>query len=495
MLDVGCWEEAPPKHPASSIQHLFLRSEMQPQLQLRVGARSHAGKVRAENQDRMSRFQSPIGEVFIVADGMGGHQGGATAAAMTNDGFASYLSSLPPGVVPEAALQEAAKATNAEIYRRANSGDPATARMGATAVLAVVNGSRLLIAHAGDSRAYLFRNSKLIRLTRDHSAVQQMIDHNMLTEEEARDHPDASIINRAFGQKPDIDLEISQAPAIQSGDGVLLCTDGLCGYIDDAEIARAINSCEEPQDATDALINLALDAGGEDNVTVQFLQFGQRSRVRIGAPLEDGQPRRTPVIITTAEKPLAWWEQRYVKYTIGAIVIFLLGVFLSRFIPLPDILGRFSSGPTEQSPEKQKEKTQEQTPTPRVSPSNPLGHGDIPETKPSPSPAQSSPQNEGGEQRSGGASSTNINTQPKTGKSGEAVKNPELKEAARNAEDAAKGAAGARAEEAKAADPNKDGAASDKQPQKPTNTPTPTPKPPDNDANNSHQAYDHNLEQ
>ncbi|HZS45616.1 MAG TPA: PP2C family serine/threonine-protein phosphatase [Blastocatellia bacterium] len=244
---------------------------------LRVGAKSHPGKVRDENQDRMSRFTTTFGEVFIVADGMGGHRGGATAAAKTIEGFEQHLRSAKATDSPRVALLQAARQTNAEIYRLATNGDPALAKMGSTVVIALLSGRQLVIGHAGDSRAYLYSDGCLQRLTRDHSAVQQMIDHGLLTDDEAREHPDSNIINRAFGQKPEIELEISLPLQLRRGDRVLLCTDGLCGYVSDAAIEGVISSQTEAQKATDELIELALKAGGEDNVTVQLLQFGAAS--------------------------------------------------------------------------------------------------------------------------------------------------------------------------------------------------------------------------
>ncbi len=421
---------------------------MQPQPQLRVGAKTHPGKVRTENQDRMSRSQSPIGEVFIVADGMGGHQGGATAAAMTNDGFASHLTSALPGSLPEAALQEAARTTNAEIYNQANSGNPATARMGATVVLAVVNGPRMLVAHAGDSRAYLFRNGKLIRLTKDHSAVQQMIDHNMITEEEARDHPDSSVINRAFGQKPEIDLEISQTHTIQPGDGLLLCTDGLCGYVDDAEIARVINSYEEPQDVTDALINLALDAGGEDNVTVQFLQFGQRLKVRAGAPLEGGQPRRTPVIAPTPVKPLKWWQHNYVEYVfwvVAAASLLLIAYSLGQWMRSRSQTPSGTTLPASPTPKDASPQPRDQRgyQAPLPTPTNSIGGSIVPQQPspqptPSASPSVSPPPTP--EKRNSGSTSGDPNKQPKQSSQTQGSSGSTIKEIGDKVGEAIKGA-------------------------------------------------------
>ncbi|MBS1789074.1 MAG: protein phosphatase 2C domain-containing protein [Acidobacteria bacterium] len=314
--------------------------------QLSVGAKTHPGLVRTENQDRMSRFLSPFGELFIVADGMGGHQGGALAAAMTTDGFEKYLRQMPPTLSAREALQECAQRINAEIYQGASSGDPAKAKMGSTVVLALVKSGQMLVGHAGDSRAYLVRQNHLTRLTKDHSAVQKMIDYNMLTEAEARDHPDASVINRAFGQAPEIELEISEPLPVAPGDGLLLCTDGLCGYVDDSEIARAIGQCDDAGKIADTLVELALSAGGEDNVTVQFLQFGARSLAKAGRPLEAQMfsGAQSFAIRSSddyfpphAEKQGVEIspQLKYAIVAIGIIAIFALGIWLGTKIEWP----------------------------------------------------------------------------------------------------------------------------------------------------------------
>jgi protein phosphatase len=290
---------------------------------LRVGARTHQGKVRSENQDRMGRFLSPIGELYIVADGMGGHEGGATAAAMAIDGFDAHLKQVPAGTPPGDALQQAAARTNAEIYRAANSGDPRTAKMGATVVLGLLRDGELLIGHAGDSRAYLFRDGRLLRLTRDHSVVQKMIDHHMLTEEEARDHPDSSVITRALGQKPDFELELSEPLALRPGDGLLLCSDGLCGYVDDAAIEEIVSRHDEAQEVTDALIEAALAAGGEDNVTVQFLQYGPREGASEGGATDEAtQKKQQQSLLAFITSPAA-----LALLAAGLLLLVALGLF------------------------------------------------------------------------------------------------------------------------------------------------------------------------
>ena len=240
-------------------------------ISLRVGAASHVGKVRQENQDRISRFRSPLGEIFVVADGMGGHEGGGLAAEMTIEGLERHLGSAPPDADPTKVLQEAATRINQEIYARANSGAPETRKMGSTLVLALLQGSRVMLAHAGDSRAYLWDRDRLRLMTRDHTVVQRMVDHNMLTEEEAHDHPDANVITRAFGQKPEMELEISAPFELRPGQRLLLCSDGLSGYVTDEAIERELAANEDPQVVTERLIEKALTAGGEDNISIQSL--------------------------------------------------------------------------------------------------------------------------------------------------------------------------------------------------------------------------------
>jgi len=256
---------------------------------LRIGAKADRGHVREENQDRISRIQSPFGDVFVVADGMGGHEGGATAAQMLIDGLDEHLRGLPPGTPPEAALQEAAARTNAHIYRLAQGGDPRLAKMGATCVLALISGSRAWIAHAGDSRAYLWRGGRLTQLTRDHTLVQGMLDRQILNEEEARDHPDANVVTRAFGQKPEVELEVAPPRDLYDGDRLLLCSDGLSGYVGDDAIARVLAAGGDAQPVTDALIDLALQAGGEDNVSVQLIAVQGGAAPAVAAP-----PMATP---------------------------------------------------------------------------------------------------------------------------------------------------------------------------------------------------------
>ncbi len=274
-------------------------------ISLRIGAGAHRGLVREENQDRISRLLSPFGDVFVVADGMGGHEGGATAAQLLIDRLGEHLRAQPPGMPPDEALRDAAVRTNVDICEHARA-DPRLAKMGATVVLALIQGSRAWIAHAGDSRAYLWRDGELARLTRDHTLVQRMVDHQILNEEEARQHPDANVVTRAFGQNPEIEIEVTPLE-LADGDRLLLCSDGLSGYVDDTAIARALSGDGDAQALADSLIALALQAGGEDNVSVQLLavhdeptQAAAPPRRKLSAPPPPVEP--LPVEKTPAEE-------------------------------------------------------------------------------------------------------------------------------------------------------------------------------------------------
>ena len=156
--------------------------------EMEVAVLSEKGR-REENQDWMSWSRVPWGELFIVADGMGGHKGGALAARMTVEGLEKHLRDQPAEWPFLKAFQEAARKTNEEVYRSAHSGNPETEKMGSTVVVALISNGKAQVGHIGDSRAYLFRNGKLRLLTKDHTTVQRMLDAGMITAEEARNTP------------------------------------------------------------------------------------------------------------------------------------------------------------------------------------------------------------------------------------------------------------------------------------------------------------------
>jgi serine/threonine protein phosphatase PrpC len=247
-----------------------------------VGARSETGYVRSENQDRMSRVRAQFGAIYVVADGIGGQAGGGLAAELTVKAIQDRLSNIRGLSSIRDAVKGAFESANKAVYEEGHSGNTETKGMGATVVTLLTAGSRVMVAHVGDSRAYLFtRGGQLRRLTRDHSRVQRMVDAGMLTAEEAQTHPEANIIDRAIGLGPTVDVEIGSWLRLRDGDKILLCSDGLCGYAEDSEIAAVLGQEGHPKQLVNELVKLALAKGGEDNVTVQLIRYGSPTVGRI----------------------------------------------------------------------------------------------------------------------------------------------------------------------------------------------------------------------
>lgn len=241
---------------------------------LSVGARSETGYVRDENQDRMSRVKSHFGDVYIVSDGMGGHKGGATAAELTAEILGRALSDIDSISSALAQVKAAFEEANKVVYERGHSDDEGIRDMGATAVVLLIDQSQAIVAHVGDSRAYLFTpRGELRRLTKDHSRVQRMVDAGILTEAQAASHPASNLLERAVGVAPDIQTDISPPFKLNAGDLFLLCSDGLHGYVSDSEIAGILNRRTAVQTMVDELVDLALEKGGEDNITVQLVGY------------------------------------------------------------------------------------------------------------------------------------------------------------------------------------------------------------------------------
>ena len=252
-----------------------------PMTKLEVAVLSETGPVREENQDRMCGRQAEIGELFVVADGMGGHRGGARAAKLTAEGICRRLNETPPNTGISEALEQAFIKTNQIVYDEAHSDDPATQGMGSTAVVLLIAGETAYIAHVGDSRAYLYRKGRLRLLTTDHTKAQLMLEAGILTPEQARNHPNANVLERAIGSKPTVDVDISDALRLKDGDGLLLCTDGLSGYVDDEGIERVLGSDLKVQEVPQRLYELAVQNESSDNITVQFIQYGKRTQNRL----------------------------------------------------------------------------------------------------------------------------------------------------------------------------------------------------------------------
>jgi serine/threonine protein phosphatase PrpC len=268
------------------------------------------GKVRAENQDTVRRVAVPLGDLLLVADGIGGYAGGGVASRMAVDVISSALADMPTFFPPALAIQEAACRANTEIAAAAAKPGTTFHHMGTTAVLALLQQDpehphapvHAWVGHIGDSRAYLVRYGRLRRITRDHSAMQLLMDRGLITPEEARYHPDSSVLTRTLGHEPNVEMELNEV-ALKPGDGLLLCSDGLWGFVPEQEIERVLaDSTLSVEEASLALLKLALDAGGHDNVGIELARVAGSSE-----PTDARDPADALETLATSE-PLSAWE-------------------------------------------------------------------------------------------------------------------------------------------------------------------------------------------
>lgn len=233
-----------------------------------VSARSEIGRVRKENEDNY--LVSLERDLFVVADGMGGHAGGEVASSIVKRVLNEEITS--PDLVADCGkmLLEALLKANDLILRLGQ--DEAYFGMGTTVTAALFAQERLYIAHIGDSRAYLFRDNSLQLLTRDHSLVNELLQKGELTQEEAINHPRRNILTRALGtdEVPQIDL---YDLLVQPGDILLLCTDGLYNLVYENELVEILATEENLSTKVERMVNHALERGGNDNITAVLVKY------------------------------------------------------------------------------------------------------------------------------------------------------------------------------------------------------------------------------
>lgn len=238
--------------------------------QLMWGARSDVGCVRSHNEDSYL-VQSPL---FCVCDGMGGHAAGEVASSIAVETIAKTA----PHTADPALLGAAIEAANAAVIEAALNG-LGKPGMGCTATAAYIEGNTIAIAHVGDSRAYLLHEGTLIRVTRDHSYVEELVDAGEITADEARVHPNRSVITRALGSDPAMYADHFSLN-IEEGDRLILCSDGLSSMIPDGEIENIATQSSTAQICTDNLVDAALAAGGSDNCTVVVVDVVDDGKLR-----------------------------------------------------------------------------------------------------------------------------------------------------------------------------------------------------------------------
>lgn len=249
---------------------------MDSSLHLTVALRTDTGRKRSLNEDSMlstvpedPHVLRERGALFIVADGLGGHARGEVASNMIiNEVNRLYYEDKSEDEDIAQSLKRAITQANLELFKRAiQEGSD----MGTTCVACVIHGEHAYIANVGDSRAYLIRGGTAQQVTHDHSWVAEQVRFGLITEEQARVHPQRNVILRSLGIDPAVQIDLFTEP-LQDGDTLLLCSDGLSGMVEDDEMTAIINA-HEPEESVEKLITLANENGGLDNITAIIVRI------------------------------------------------------------------------------------------------------------------------------------------------------------------------------------------------------------------------------
>ncbi len=225
------------------------------------------GMIREVNEDSVFSSNEPIGKLpnlFVVADGMGGHNAGDYASQMAVEIVKQTLKETTE-TEPEAMIREAIAFANKTLLEKAQQ-DARLSGMGTTLVVATVIDKTLYFANVGDSRLYML-NKGIKQLSKDHSLVQEMVRLGGINREEAKNHPDKNIITRAVGAKEKLEIDFFEY-RLKKKDMILMCTDGLSNMVEDDEIFRIVKSARDVVEATENLIEKAKDNGGNDNIGI-----------------------------------------------------------------------------------------------------------------------------------------------------------------------------------------------------------------------------------
>jgi len=285
------------------------RSEVSSPHYVSVAAATHVGKVREKNEDAFvvadltggtilpesqhARFDvGERGVLLAVSDGMGGAQAGEVASAIVVDTLTREVGNAPLETPRDATLTEAVKAAHEAVRTR---GQQDQAKMGATLTAVFVRQGRAYIAEVGDSRAYLIRNSNIAQVTKDQSMVQLLVDSGVMSAADASNSPMRNVILQAMGHQREIKIAVNKLE-LRDRDCLVLCSDGLTVHVSDEEIKDAVVA-SRPEAAVEALLKLALDRGGKDNVTVVVAGIGGE----LQKPGEDEKPENAVEVIKAFE--------------------------------------------------------------------------------------------------------------------------------------------------------------------------------------------------
>ncbi|GAA0114379.1 Stp1/IreP family PP2C-type Ser/Thr phosphatase [Clostridium senegalense] len=228
-----------------------------------IGIKSDVGNKRVLNEDFVKYFEDEDIAIFAIADGMGGHNAGEVASKMALETVIDYLKKNKEEE-SRIALTKAVNLANHHIYKAALLKDEYSG-MGTTITICYIKDEKCLVANVGDSRCYVICKDRLIKVTKDHSLVQELLDNGTISEEEAQNHPNKNVITRAIGTKPIVEVDLYELNLNEFDKG-LLCTDGLTNELSEQEICNIIITDKE--DVCDELIKASKDRGGRDNISV-----------------------------------------------------------------------------------------------------------------------------------------------------------------------------------------------------------------------------------
>lgn len=255
---------------------------------MKTAQKTDIGRTRVVNEDRAVVVNCSDGlTVAVVADGMGGHRAGDTASQITIETLQNELNSLNGSLSTddcEEVLKLAIAKANDKVYQAAMS-DEQFHGMGTTIVLAAATESHLHIAHIGDSRAYLISGEEIIQLTEDHSLVNELVKSGQISAEDALNHPRRNVLTRALGTEKWVQADIHRFDWNRD-DLLLLCSDGLSSHVNPEQVIQILRADADLDEKADHLIQLALEAGGEDNITVILLANDQEDSGGAGGMTE-----------------------------------------------------------------------------------------------------------------------------------------------------------------------------------------------------------------
>jgi PPM family protein phosphatase len=254
-------------------------------------AKSDIGKVRTANEDYFLNEKIADNEfLFIVADGMGGHQAGDVASKLASETFfETYRGLRRKNTAIQSGMEQAVRKANTVVFKKA-AADIAKRGMGTTFSALVIAGMKAYVAHVGDSRIYLIRRNRIKRITTDHSFVEKLVEEGRISADEARDHPQKNVLYMSLGARESFTPEIQNEIVLEDGDAMVMCSDGLTNMLDD-ETLMNITMGDYPEEAADTMVKLANAHGGSDNITVQVIRIGSLEMMEKTKPIRLSKPR------------------------------------------------------------------------------------------------------------------------------------------------------------------------------------------------------------